>query len=338
MTRRRTLLAAACCGAVCLLVGACVSVIMPGKSFSGPLPAQTAQQAALADELRRDVVMLADTIGQRNIGAPDQYRRAADYIEGELTAAGHPVRRASYQVDGVRCDNLIAELPGQTRPEEIVILGAHYDSVQGTVGANDNASGVAGLLAIARQFKSKRPDRTLRFVAFANEEPPYFHTEQMGSLVYARACRQRGDNIVAMIALDGLGCYHDEPDTQQYPLPVSILYGSRGDFIGFVADLNSSNLLKRVIGTFRREAKFPSMGIGLPGNVQGAGWSDHWSFWQCGYPGVMVTDTLPFRYEHYHTTDDTSDKLDYDRMGRVVEGLEAVMLDLAAEATDGVDR
>jgi Zn-dependent M28 family amino/carboxypeptidase len=312
-----------------------MSVIMPGQSYSGPLPPLSESQAALADEMRGDVIMLARTIGERHVGDAWRYHQAADFIERAFADAGYSVERQSYVVDGVTCHNLIAEARGGARPGEIVILGAHYDSVRGTVGANDNASGVAALLAIARRLKGEPPDRTLRFVAFANEEPPYFHTPHMGSMVYATACRQRGDDIVAVIVLDGLGCYHDEPGTQQYPLPVGMIYGTRADFIGFVANTDSSKLVKRVIGTFRTHAQFPSTGIALPGVIEGVGWSDHWSFWQHDYPGVMVTDTLPFRYAHYHTTEDTPDKIDYEKMARVVEGLEAVMRELVSVTSNG---
>jgi Zn-dependent M28 family amino/carboxypeptidase len=314
--------------AVSVQLGGCV--VMPGKSHEGPLPPITAAQAELAALLERDVRILSQDIGPRHLDLPDRYALAADFIEQALRKMGHAVERQNYHVTGRSCSNLIVEMRGGAAPSEIIIIGAHYDTPPGIPGANDNGSGVAALLATARHLAGQTPDRTVRLVFFANEEPPYFQTEQMGSHVYARRCRERGENIVAMIALDGLGCFSDAPGSQDYPVPgAGLIYGDRGDFIAFVSDLNSTPLLRRVVGSFRKHAAFPSRGAGLPGNITGVGFSDHWSFWQFKYQAVMVTDTLPFRYEHYHRPSDTADKLDYERMARLVEGLIAVVTDLS---------
>ena len=197
------------------------------------------------------------------------------------------------------------------------------------VGANDNASGVAVLLALARALSPEKAARTLRFVAFANEEPPHFQNESMGSWAYALSCQQRGDDIVAMISLETMGYYSDEEDSQSYPFPMSAAYPSTGSFIGFVGNVASRHLVRRVVGSFREHAAFPSEGAALPSWIPGVGWSDHWSFWQAGYRAIMVTDTAPFRYPHYHTEQDTPDKLDYERLARVTLGLEKVIRELA---------
>jgi hypothetical protein len=162
-----------------------------------------------------------------------------------------------------------------------------------------------------------------------NEEPPYFQRTDMGSLVYARACRAANDNIVAMVSFDGLGYFSDEPGSQHYPIPVFGLYPSRANYIAFVGNISSIGLLRRSVTSFRSHVPFPSRGAALPQNITGVGFSDHWSFWQVGYPAIMVTDTLPYRYRHYHTPQDTPDKVDFDRMSRVVEGLVGVTRDLA---------
>jgi len=302
---------------------------MPGESHRGPLPPLTDAQTALADELRRDVVALSTTIGERNHRHPERYLEAAQYIEQQFEQAGFTPSRHTCTITGAEAHNIIVELPGATSPESIVVIGAHYDSVAGTVGANDNASGVAALLAIARRLAEARPANTLRLIAFANEEPPYFQTPMMGSHQYAQQCRERDEQIIAMVAFDGLGYYSDEPDSQHYPPPMNLLYPSTGDFIGFVSDLSSRDLTRRCIGVFREHAAFPSEGGCVPRFITGAGWSDHWSFWQFDYPAAMVTDSLPFRYAHYHTPADTADKLDYDRMARVTEGLLVIVRDLA---------
>lgn len=300
---------------------------MPGKSFEGTLPALTEGQRALAEEIRRDVRVLAGEIGHRDVEHPELLARAAEYVEAQFRAAGLEPRRHPYEVGGQTVYNIDAEVKG--RSDEVVVVGAHYDSVRGTVGANDNGSGVAGMLALARRMAAgPTPKRTLRLVAFVNEEPPYFQTEQMGSLVYARACKARGDRITAMISLETIGYYSDEKGSQHYPKPLNLFYPSQGNFIAFVGNSGSGALVRRVVGRFRKDAAFPSEGAAVPGFIRGVGWSDQWSFWKCGYSGVMVTDTAPFRYPYYHSTGDTPDRIDYERTARVVEGLGSVVRDL----------
>jgi Zn-dependent M28 family amino/carboxypeptidase len=212
----------------------------------------------------------------------------------------------------------------------IVVVGAHYDSVFGAPGANDNGSGVAALLALARRFAARSTSCTLRFVAFVNEEPPYFQTPRVGSLVYASRCKARGDQISAMLSLETIGCFSDKPRSQLYPVPgIRAFYPNTGNFIGFISNVRSRALLRRAISRFRQQEKLPSEGAALPSFVPGVGWSDQWSFWRQGYPAVMITDTALFRYPYYHTPADTPDKIDYERFALVVSGVEAVVADLA---------
>jgi len=299
---------------------------MPGASYRGRLPGADGELVALADELRRDVARIAVQIGERNVlNYPQQLSQAADYVEAELTAAGYEVKRQEYQVSGVTCCNLEASIPGTAQPQETVIIGAHYDSVVGTPGANDNASGVAALLALARRLSARKPDRTVRFVAFVNEEPPYFQTNKMGSRVYARRCREGGENVAAMLSLETIGYYDDASGSQQYPPPLGLFYPTEGNFIGVVGNVRSRGLVRRVVGSFRRHERFPCEGGALPAVVPGVGFSDHWSFWKEGYPAVMVTDTAMFRYPYYHLPQDTIDKINFDRLARVVRGLGKVI-------------
>jgi Zn-dependent M28 family amino/carboxypeptidase len=302
---------------------------MPGASFTGPLAPLTEAERAVEAGLRRDVQALAGEIGDRSVQRHEGLVAAAAYLERSFASAGYPVARQTYEVEGKACDNVEAERRGGARANEIVVIGAHYDSVAGTVGADDNASGVAALLALARSFASEKPARTLRFVAFANEEPPWFQHYEMGSLVYAKRSRARGERIVAMLSLETLGYYTDRPGTQHYPAPFGLFYPTTGDFIGFVGDTSSRDLVRRVVSTFRASTAFPSEGVAAPGAIPGIGWSDHWSFWQQGYPAVMVTDTAPFRYPHYHERRDTPGELSYAPMARVVVGIARVVEDLA---------
>lgn len=299
---------------------------MPGKSHRGELPAADEHLVALAGELKAAVVHLAAEIGERNVlDFPAALQESADWIKAEFRAAGYEVRRQTYPVSGVECSNLEVEIAGAAQREEIVIVAAHYDSVPGTPGANDNASGVAALLALARRFADEKPDRTLRFVALVNEEPPNFQTEAMGAWVYARSCRERDERIVAMLSLETIGYYSDAPASQHYPPPFGLLYPSVGNFIAFVGNTGSADLVREVVRVFRENEPFPSEGGALPEFIPGIGFSDQWGFWQQGYPGLMATDTAMFRYPHYHEPSDTPDKIDFDRMARVVRGLERVI-------------
>lgn len=309
-------------------VGGAWMIMLPGSSHKGPLPPMTATEAEAELRLREHVTTLAGTIGERNTRRHHALQQAADYISGRFVSCGFRVRGQAYTADGMEVKNIVAEIAGTVRPAEIVIIGAHYDSPPGSPGADDNASGVAALLELVRRFSSEKPARTLRFVAFTNEEPPYFQTGLMGSRVYADGAKRRNENIVAMLALESIGYYSDAPGSQLYPFPFSLFYPDTGNFIGFVGNFGSRSLLRRAIGAFRKSTPFPSEGVTSPEFIPGIGWSDHWSFWREGYPALMVTGTALFRNPHYHQPTDTPDRLDYGRMTRVVGGLEQVVLDL----------
>jgi hypothetical protein len=307
----------------------CFMLWMPLKSYKGPWLPLSPQETRLRDVLQRDVRTIADEIGERNLFVYPHLVQAANWIETSLSRSGHKVRQLGYEVRGRICHNLEMEIPGRTRRKEIVVIGAHYDSVPGCPAANDNGSGVAALLALARAFAGALPERTIRFVAFVNEEAPFYRAAEMGSFVYAAECRRRGEQIVAMLSLETIGYYRDEVGSQRYPPPFSLFYPAEANFIAFVGNIRSGALVRRCLTAFRREVKFPSEGAALPEFVTGVGWSDHWSFWKAGYPAVMVTDTALFRYPYYHLAEDTPGKLDYDRMARVVTGLEGVIRNLA---------
>jgi hypothetical protein len=302
--------------------------IVYGATFRGTLPALTAAQGAIAAELRRDVGSLA-ALGPRSTVFPEALHGGAEHVERELAGAGYTVTRQPFETEGIRCENVEAELRGASKPEEIVVIGAHYDSVDESPGADDNASGTAAMLALARRFAHERPARTIRFVAFVNEEPPNFQTATMGSWQYAKRAFERREQIVAMLSLEALGYYRDAAGSQEYPPPLSFFYPDRGDFVAFVANVGSHSLLRRSLSTFRRNARFPSQGAALPMVIPQAGWSDQWSFWQFGYLALMVTDTAVFRNPHYHRASDTPETLDYERTARVVDGLAAVVRELA---------
>ena len=303
---------------------------MPGRSHVGPPAPLSPAESELRGRLEGHVRALAGDIGERNVWRPAQLAAAARYIEEQLAGLGHVVTREEFDAGGVTVRNLVVERRGLFLPDEIVVVGAHYDSVIGSPGANDNATGVAALLEIARGLVQARPGRTVRCAFFVNEEPPFYLTGAMGSLVHARRARQRGDEVVAMLSVETIGYYTDAQRTQHYPFPLGLFYPGTGNFVGFVGNLGSRSVVRRSVASFRRRAAFPSEGVAAPGWIPGIGWSDHWSFWQQGYPAVMVTDTALFRYGPYHTLEDTPDKVVYDRLSRVVAGLARVVEDLAA--------
>lgn len=311
--------------------GSCLTTEMPGHSHRGALPPASDREVAVETALRRHVQKLAGEIGERHVRKPEALRAAAAYIEGELRSYGYKVAEQKFAADGVMVRNLEVERPGVRDAGSILIVGAHYDTARGTPGANDNGSGVAATLVLARRLaREVNPlGQTVRFVFWTNEEPPYFQTDQMGSLVYARRCRERKERIRGVLSLETLGYYTDAPDTQHYPALIRGDYPDRGNFVTFVADRTSRALLESTVGAFRRNSPFPSEGLSAPAWIEGIGWSDHWSFWQQEVPGVMVTDTAPFRYPHYHESSDTPDQVVYDRLARVVTGLFEVVSELA---------
>lgn len=319
--------------AIAVLAGALYMFRMPGRSHTGSLPPPTPPEAASRQRLWRHVWTLAGDIGERNLWRYEALDAAAKYVHDTLETFGYHVRVQTFEVHGKIAKNIAAELPGTTRAEEIIVVGAHYDSVPGSPGANDNATGVAAVLELARLLAAHSLARTVRFVAFVNEEMPFYQTAGMGSWVYARQARARGEHIVAMWSLETIGYYSDQPGSQQYPVPFGWFYPEVGNFVGFVGNLASRRLVHRSIAAFRQHTAFPSQGVAAPEWLTGIAWSDHWAFWQAGYEAIMITDTALFRYPFYHTPGDTPEKIDYDRMARVVLGLRRVVAVLAATDT-----
>ena len=287
--------------------------------------------AITREALRAHVETLAGAIGERNIFQPRALSDAASFITGEWRRQGYEVTPQTYECRGLPCANLEVTRRGARMPEEIILVGAHYDSVSGSPGADDNASGAAALLELSRLFADAAPARTVRFVAFVNEEPPLYLTDAMGSHVYAAAARRRSDDIRLMIALETIGYHRDEPGSQHYPPLFGLFYPDRGNFIAFVSNLRSRRLLRRTVELFRAHSGFPAEYLATPALVPGVSWSDHRSFWKQAYRALMVTDTAFYRYPHYHSPEDTPDKLNYDALARVADGLGKAVATLAAE-------
>ena len=288
----------------------------PGQSYDGLI--RPPDDAELSDRLESHVRALAET--PRSLDDPRSIISSTTYLTGQLSALGYVVERQEVLA---QADNLIVTIPAAKNDAPIIVIGAHYDTVGISPGADDNASGVTALLELARSFQELRGtiNHELQLVFYANEEPPYFKTSAMGSVVHANSLDEP-DRVVGMISLESMGYFSDEAGSQNYPFPLSLRYPSTGNFIAFVGDTSSRQFLREMIGEFRETAHIPSVGGTAPSFVQGIDWSDHYGYSQIGIAAFMVTDTAPFRNPNYHKTSDTPDTLDYERLALVVEGLE----------------
>ncbi|MFC1754642.1 M20/M25/M40 family metallo-hydrolase [Thermoproteota archaeon] len=298
-----------------------ITIMVYATSPADKVSAEVVEGAQSADALKNHVIELSHNIGERNYWFYKNLEKAAEYIKGQFESFGYEVELQTYEFDDKKFSNVIAIKKGDVAPDEIIIVGAHYDSVMGGPGADDNASAVAGLLELARMFSSEKTEKTIKFVAFVNEEPPYFLTEKMGSRVFAKAARFKGENIVAMVCLEMIGYYDSKPNSQDYPPLYNFFYPDTANFIALVSSFSSMPLLKRVEKSFKKHSDFPIESIVAPSIVVGVDWSDHSSFWKYGYKAIMVTDTSFYRYPHYHSQADTYEKLDYESMVEVVKGL-----------------
>jgi Peptidase family M28 len=304
---------------------------VPGAPHRGVLPPLTAEEAALAASLKRHIATIAAR--EHNLVRYEELKQVAGYIETTLATFGYAVGRQEFVADGRPVRNIDAVIePAAGNPDpQVIVVGAHYDSVRGSPGANDNASGSAAVIELARLLRDLdgRSRKRIRLVLFVNEEPPYFRTEAMGSLNYARALADRKERVVAMYSLETIGFFSSAPGSQQYPAPFGLIYPDRGDFVAFVGMLGSRPLLQQTVRSFRAHTAFPSIGGVAPSAIPGIAWSDHWAFAEHGFQAVMVTDTALFRYPHYHRPSDTPDKVDSESLARVVKGMERVIRDLA---------
>lgn len=283
----------------------------------------------LEKNLKEHVYILSSEIGSRNVNTQYiQLNEAKKYISDKLLSWGYVVKFQNYDVYGKEVSNIIAEKANTNPNEEIIIIGAHYDSCYNP-GANDNASGVATVLELARWFKDRNTKKNIRFITFVNEEPPFFHTPFMGSSIYAKKLHTDNEKIGAIIIFEMVGRYSNKLFSQRYPPFLGFFYPNRANFIGIVGNIKSRNLVKKVREIFKKKSSFPVVGIAAPKFVNGIDFSDHWSFWQEGYEAIMMTDTAFFRSNTYHQQSDTHETLDYTQMGEVVNVMSKVLKELS---------
>ncbi|OGP89470.1 MAG: hypothetical protein A2157_13130 [Deltaproteobacteria bacterium RBG_16_47_11] len=281
--------------------------------------------------LERDIAYL-ENLGPRNSVNEETYRRlrqCEDWIRQRWQSQQYSVKSQTFWFEGRKHSNLEIEILGRVSPSEIIIVSAQYDTLPDSPGANNNASGVAILLALTELLKNYTSDRTLRLVNFVNEEDPFFDTEMMGSYQYAQRSRQLREDIKVMLSLDTVGIYTEKPSSQKLPFPFSLFYPRRGNFLAFIGDFSSRKHMVGATRGFKKGSSFPIEAGVIPKWVKGADWSDHSSFWKFGYPGIMVTDTGGFRSPYHTTKEDTMEKLDFESMSRIVLGIYCAMVDLA---------
>ena len=301
---------------------------MPGSSYDAPLPPLSSAEERLKKDLQYDVNVLASRIGERNLRRYAQLQETAEFITYELQSAGYQVIRQPFTVKGKRCENIIAEIRGVSREDEVVIIGAHYDTAIGSPGADDNSSGVAVALSLARFYAQQRMTRTLRLVFLSVSNSRSVAAASAGSAVYARHLADSDDEVILMLNLASLGYFTSDEKTQHLPVPLNFFYPKRGNFIAFAGQSEVSDALKDVLGAFRSRAHFPSQGILFPDTTHLENWRVVRPFWKRRLPAVIVTDTGIYRNPHLHKAGDRAETLDYSALARVTANLQLLVNDL----------
>jgi Zn-dependent M28 family amino/carboxypeptidase len=283
-----------------------------------------------AERARRIVETLAGEYPSRHGSHPKVLDGAASFIEQQFASLGHHVESQWYESDGGQVRNIIVEKKGEDPERACIIIGAHYDTVVGTPGADDNATGIAGLIELSRLLKEHKNKRTIRFVAFPHEEPPYFFTPRMGSRQYARRSKESGERIYVMLTLEMIG-FAGEGYKQLYPAPLMRILGrypKDGNYVALVSNLRSTRMLSIVRKAMRQRGSVGVESLAAPGFVPPLFLSDHSSFWKYGFPALMITDTAFLRNPHYHSPTDTADTLNYEFLANVVDAVQTAVIAL----------
>jgi uncharacterized membrane-anchored protein YhcB (DUF1043 family) len=314
---------------VMIIIGVLISAVCVRPAISAEPEGAMIDNEKTVERLQEHLRELTVTIGERSVYIPKNLERTAEYIETFYRKIGLGVQRQSYQFHNFTVANIIAEISFSDNPVKHFILGAHYDSVAGTVGADDNASAVAVQLETARALAAlkgrEKLDVAVKFVSFALEEPPVYGTRHMGSRVYAARARKTNEQIDGMICLEMVGYACREPGCQSYPFPLMFFgYPEQGDYIGIVGNFSSRTFTNSLFKAFRQNSNLPVIKLSVPMSgyiLPSVRLSDHAPFWDKGYAAVMITDTAFFRNPHYHLPSDTMDKLDYGFMAELVRSL-----------------
>lgn len=287
---------------------------------------QEATASVSTQALRDHVIQLSEKLPRRSDDT-DKLDFSARYIKHQLSQYGS-VEEQIYEVWGIPYRNISITIGPESRQR--IVIGAHYDSFQGNPGADDNASGIAGLIELARLLSQESLTIPVQLIAYTLEEPPYFRSSDMGSAVHAKQLKTDNIDVIAMISLEMIGYYTDVPDSQDYPIPLmSLIYPTKGNFIAIVGNMGGMGIVRQAKSNMAEVMSLPVVSINAPSIIPGVDFSDHLNFWNQGYPAIMVTDTAFYRNKAYHSEDDTWDRLDYEKMGEVVKGVYAVAMNMA---------
>ena len=304
-----------------LVAGFAASVALIAQPLVSATP--SSPPAVDAEALKAHVKKLSVTLYPRSFEQPANLNLAAEYVEAQFRRTGAVVSVQQYEVEGRSYRNIIAHFGPESGP--LLVIGAHYDSFDATPGADDNASGVAGLIELARLLAKAPQKRPIELVAYTLEEPPFFRTEDMGSARHARMLRQQGREVELMVSLEMIGYFSDAPGSQDYPVPVlDMLYPDRGNYVALVGNFSGFGKMRRLKSLMLGAGQMPVLSINAPPLLPGIDFSDHLNYWAEGYSAIMVTDTAFNRNRQYHRRGDTADRLDYARMAQVVQGVYAV--------------
>jgi hypothetical protein len=296
-----------------------------------PLPALTEEERDRVGRLKATVQHLSVEIGERNIAQSWNLASATDDLAIALEKIGYDVQRQGLVAGDAVVQNIAVHVTGGERGGEAYVVGAHYDTAAGASGADDDASGVAVLMELARLFHDRKAKRALHFAFFVNGEAPYFETDQMGSLVYAKSLKALGLTVKGMLSLDGLGVYGEGPPVRPYPVTVPP-YPASSDFLALIGNEASRPLLEQVSASLRDAGSgVPVIASVLEAEMPLARGSDHWAFWKLGMPALLLTDAGEYRYKDYHQKTDQPANLDFERLARVVTALQKTLTTLADE-------
>src|SRR5215475_2475416 len=306
-----------------LIVALCLYVTQPLIGVANITAPITVDPTKLETHVRT----LSQSFIPRDESHPENLDRCAAYIRGEFDRANARVSEQPFTIDGKTYRNVVAHFGPETK--EMVVVGAHYDTAGPLPGADDNASGVAGLLELARLLGNRQLPMRVELVAYTLEEPPFFRSEQMGSAIHAKALKQEGAVVRVMFSLEMIGYFSDARNSQHFPSSAfSLFYPTEGNFISVVAELVNRIIVHRIKKAMTGATSLPVYSINPPRLIPGVDLSDHLSYWREGYPAVMITDTASYRNANYHTLDDTAERLDYRRMGQAVEGVYAAVIEM----------
>jgi Zn-dependent M28 family amino/carboxypeptidase len=308
-----------------LLLAIWVGVSQP---ILGPFGEPSEGFSASPANLKAHVQKISQDFFPRDSEHPENLSKVAHYILNELQQYSTDVAEQKYRVETKEFKNIIAKFGPSTK--RVIVIGAHYDACEELPGADDNASGVAGLLELARYLKMHPPVHVaVQLVAYSTEEPPHFRTVGMGSVVHAQSLKTEGMEVLGMASLEMIGYFSEAAGSQSFPIPLlKLFYPSRGNFIAIVSNFDSYGLTGKFKKAMTGASDLPVYSMNGPSMLRGVDFSDHMNYWKLGYQAVMVTDTAFFRNEAYHTAQDTFDRLNYDKMAKVVEGVAAAIQSL----------